>query len=117
MSATAQQFHVSAQPIGEKERIVSLDVLRGFEMREQGFISIDHLQQHEVGDLGNSLGARIGHPSSERLAAVMEQALDLGEEAGEVLRSGAVERRRDEGLVEHVRHLHGERQAVHPARH
>ena len=58
-----------------------------------GMVNCDPDPTSYFGDLSDAMGSGISDAAAERFAAMMEQALDLGDEAGEVLGRGAVEDR------------------------
>ena len=52
-------------------------------MAEQRFVAIDRLQQNEIGDLRYPASAGLGEPRRQRLAALVQQAVQLVNITGE----------------------------------
>ncbi|MCY1406548.1 hypothetical protein D9M71_218180 [compost metagenome] len=67
---------------------------------DQRFGTIDQLQQQEVGDFRGAAGARGHHPPGQRLAALVQQALQLVAKAGQTGRGGHIQQRRNPGFVQ-----------------
>ena len=70
------------------------------ELPEHGFVPVDRLQQQEVGDFGDAAAARLRQACSERLATLMQEALQFTDVAGQEFVAATGEAWRDEGIVQ-----------------
>ena len=70
-------------------------------VRQQLLRAVDRLQQQEVRDVGDAARARRGEPRRQRLAALVQHAGELGEQAGQRRRRRTGKRRRDPLIVQH----------------
>ena len=76
---------------------------RGGQMGDQRFIAVADLQQQVVGDFPRTARCRVRHASRQCLRTMVQQALKLGQEAGEQGRNSAEQYRRNIGLIQHHR--------------
>ena len=82
---------LAGDPEGDGEEGLGMDALGGGQMRQQRLAAVDRLQQQEIGDLGDALGVRLGDAMGQGLATVVDQALQLVEEARQHRRGAAIE--------------------------
>ena len=69
-------------------------------MGQQFLPAVDRLQQQKIGNLGDAPRAGLGEARRERLAALVQHAGELGDQAGKRHRGGADQCRRDPLVVE-----------------
>ena len=65
------------------ERLGVQRARRRQQVTQQRLCPVHALQQHEIGHLGRAAHRGIGHAGGNRLCAVRDQALQLGEKAGD----------------------------------
>src|SRR3546814_7370931 len=73
-----------------------MDILRAHQMGEQGLGAVAGLQQKEVGDFGRAARAARADAPGEGFGAMVDEAVQLGDEAGQHRRDPAVQGRRSE---------------------
>jgi len=67
---------------------------------EQRLEAVDGFEPQEVGDLGDAAGPRLGQSLRQGIAALMQQAVNVAQHAGERGVSAAVEHRGDVGVIQ-----------------
>src|SRR5262245_10149183 len=77
-------------------------MLGSAKMCEKGFVAVDRLQQHHVGERRDAaFGPWLGHAPGNRRAPMVKRALKLGNESRKRFRSGAIEVGGYESFIEH----------------
>ena len=70
-------------------------------VREQRLVAVDRLKHQKVGDLRRGAPAGRRDPAAERLAALVQQAEELGHQRRQPARRPRMQHRRNEAVVEH----------------